>query len=128
MLDIDAEKKKLSMITENTMARLSNNNQTMFYTSKLNHIFHGWKSYMDRRRKCCRILTNALYKTALSKTLIRINQFQRETHLKNRQGKASNRMVNLYNKYRLKAAMTTWREQEYENVVMLQMQTTEEMG
>ena len=76
---------------------------------------------MDRRRKCCRILTNALYKTALSKTLIRINQFQRETHLKNRQGKASNRMVNLYNKYRLKAAMTTWREQEYENVVMLQM-------
>lgn len=73
MMNIDAEKKKMSTITENTMARLINNNQTMYHTTKLNHIFHGWKSYMDRRRKCCKILTNALYKTALSKTMIRIN-------------------------------------------------------
>ena len=50
---IDAEKKKMSAMTENTMARLINNNQSNFYTSKLNYIFHGWKSYMDRRRRCC---------------------------------------------------------------------------
>ena len=73
MADIDADKKKMSAITENTMARLINNNQTQFYTSKLNYIFHGWKAYMDRRRKCCKILTVALHKTALSKAMIRIN-------------------------------------------------------
>ena len=50
---IDAEKKKISAMTENTMARLINNNQSNFYTSKLNYIFHGWKNYMDRRRRCC---------------------------------------------------------------------------
>ena len=70
---LEAEKRKMATITDNTMARLINNNQTMFYTSKLNHIFHGWKDYMDRRRKCCKILTTALHKTALTKAFIRIN-------------------------------------------------------
>jgi len=71
--NIDQEKKKMTAIAENTMARLINKNQTCYHTTKLNHIFFGWKNYMDRRRKCCKILTDALHKTALSKAMIRIN-------------------------------------------------------
>ena len=37
-------------------------------------------------------------------------------------------MFRIYSKYRMKAAMTQWREKEYENICMLQMQTNEEMA
>lgn len=35
-------------------------------------------------------------------------------------------MLRLWSKYRLKAAMHQWREQEYQNICMLQMTTMEE--
>lgn len=59
-----AETKQLEKKRENTVNNLIMSNQSKFFTSKLNHVFHGWKSYMDRRRKCCQILTKSLYKTA----------------------------------------------------------------
>lgn len=37
-------------------------------------------------------------------------------------------MFRIYSKYRMKAALTQWREKEYENICMLQMQTNEEMA
>ena len=93
-----------------TIANMIDRNQTHFFTSKLNHIFHGWKAYMDRRRKCCQILTTSLYKTATKKTFDQINAFARESHHNVQKDKGSNKLFRLYFKYRCKAALTAWRE------------------
>ena len=98
---------------ENTIARLIDMNANNYFSSRLSHLFHGWKAYVDRRRKCCKILSNALYKTAISKTFTEIREFSRDTHMTESKAKTSNKLQRLYNKFRLKAAMCRWKEQEY---------------
>jgi len=53
MSDLDKEHQTLNKQTSHCIARLIDTNQSHFYTSKLNHVFLGWKAYMDRRRRCC---------------------------------------------------------------------------
>ena len=78
---LDEEHKRQNRIFENTIARIVNKNQTCFFTTKLSTVFLGWKSYMDRRRKCCKVLSEALRKTALQRTFKMINDHTRATDL-----------------------------------------------
>ena len=64
---------------------------------------------MDRRRRCCQILSKALYKTATSNTFAMINNFSRETDKQTQKGKKTGKMFRLYSRFRLKDAMSRWR-------------------
>ena len=125
---VNAEAAKVLQQQEKTVGNLIEQNQGKFFTSKLNYVFHGWKEYMDRRKRCCAILSTALKKTALQKAFIRINLYQRADHKEFRKEKKSGRLFNLYAKYRCKAALSMWREQEFKNVQMMQMETMQEMS
>jgi len=90
------EHKKMNRFTENAIARLIHKNQTNFFTSQLNYVFLGWKAYMDRRRKCCAILSQAMRKTALQRTFTLISKVSRAKDLNERKTKTAAKAVRTY--------------------------------
>ena len=123
---MDDEHLKLARIYENMACTLTLKNQENFYTSKLNYVFHGWKEYTQRRKRCCQILSYSLRKCALQKTFTMINQFSRQKDLSCKQQDTAGKMYRIFSKYRCKAALSKWREHEYFNMTQLVAQTEEE--
>ena len=78
---------------------------------------------MDRRRRCCQILSNALYKMGTKHTFDMINAYQRNLLKEQGKAKGSNRMYRLWRKFRLKAALAQWRDYEYNNICIMQTST-----
>jgi len=125
---LDQEHKQQARIFENTVARLVHKNQTCFFTTTLSMVFRSWKAYMDRRRKSCQVFSTVMAKCAMSKAFRIVSDFSRAKDLEGRKLKTVAKAVRTYSKFRLKAAMSKWREHEYFNVCALQISTAEEMN
>jgi len=113
---------------ENIVVTLSNKNANNHFTSRRSQLFMGWKDYTQKRKRCCEILSTALRKSALQRTFTMINEFQRDIHLTERKEKTAEKCIRSYKKFRMKAAISKWREHEYHNMVVLIEETNQELN
>ena len=63
-------------------------------------------------------------KLLCQKSLTEIMKYTRETDHTDKQEKTTNKLLRTWNKFRLKKALATWREKEFQQMLMMIEETT----
>ena len=122
--NITTEKTKLAKETSNMIVNMMDKNQGMFFNSKLRHIFGSWREGHRRRKRGCASLAMGITKLLCQKSLTEIQKFSRDTDYTDKKEITTNKLLRTWNKFRMKKALATWRQKEYEQMVMMIEETT----
>lgn len=75
--------------------------------------FLNWREYVDRRRRCCHLLSRAVFMMLATRTFNEIKDFSRANQTAKGIARGSKRIFDLWNKCLLRRAYNKWRMSNY---------------
>lgn len=86
----------------------------------LKYLWLTWKEETYRRKKCCKILENAITKTLLQTAWTEINKFKRDLDYTDKVDDKTTRLFKMLNRRLLHDGFTAWRQHNYHRTVFIE--------
>ena len=107
------------------MAMMTDYNQSNHFQGRLRYIFLQWAAHTKRQRHFSNCIKNVIMKSIWERGFQNIREFARDKHLTRNQNKSITKIRNMFWKRNCGAALTKWRQTEYEQTLeMISMTET----
>lgn len=95
------------------MLKIIKTNDANHFVSIRRACFLNWKEYVDRRRRCCHLLSRAVFMMLAQRTFTEIKDFSRANETAKGVAKGSKCIFNLWHRCLLRKAYNKWRVSNY---------------